>query len=211
MHIKIALTGKMRSGKDTVYSILAEELGLAIEKRAKRNGEVNVVNSHQHTFGEQLKKYAELLFPDQFVNGGKPRKLFQDFGQAMRKIDENIWVNKADQAIANQLKLNADIYISFITDLRQPNEYAYCRDNNYTIIRINASDDTRLARMTATGDNFAHENLQHETEVSINTYDVDYEIDNNISSQKALDQIRKDVQPIIKNILKNNLKELTYN
>lgn len=201
MHIKIAITGKMRAGKDTVYSILAEELELALKEVNNFTDGVFITN--QHTFGGQLKHFAELLFPEHFVGGGKPRQLFQDFGQTMRQIDENVWVKKADQAIQNKLKSTyADVHISYITDLRQPNEYKYCKENGFFILRVNATDEVRLARMMADGDNFTKEHLHHETETYVDGYEVDYDIHNNFTTQNGLNELRKEIKKLVKIILK---------
>lgn len=200
MHIKIAITGKMRAGKDTVYSILKEELELALNK--VNNFTAGVFITNQHTFGGQLKYFAELLFPEHFVAGGKPRQLFQEFGQSMRQIDEDVWVKKADQAIQNKLKsTHADVHISYITDLRQPNEYEYCKGNGFFILRVNATDEVRLARMKADGDNFTKEHLHHETETYVDGYEVDYDIYNNFTTQNGLEELRKEVKQLVKIIL----------
>lgn len=200
MHIKIAITGKMRAGKDTVYSILKEELELALNK--VNNFTAGVFITNQHTFGGHLKYFAELLFPEHFVAGGKPRQLFQEFGQSMRQIDEDVWVKKADQAIQNKLKsTHADVHISYITDLRQPNEYEYCKGNGFFILRVNATDDVRLARMKADGDNFTKEHLHHETETYVDGYEVDYDIYNNFTTQNGLEELRKEVKQLVKIIL----------
>lgn len=205
MHIKIAITGKMRAGKDTVYSILKEELELEL-KKVNNFAEADVVFlTNQHTFGGQLKHFAELLFPEHFVAGGKPRQLFQEFGQSMRQIDEDVWVKKVDQEIQNKLKsTHADVHISYITDLRQPNEYEYCRENGFFILRVNATDDVRLARMMADGDNFNKEHLHHETETHVDGYKVDYDINNNFTTQNGLEELRKEVKQLVKLILEEN-------
>ena len=203
MHIKIAITGKMRAGKDTVYSILKEELELALN--LKLNKIINYTDytdgvfiTKQHTFGGQLKHFAELLFPEHFVAGGKPRQLFQEFGQSMRQIDEDVWVKKVDQEIQNKLKsTHADVHISFITDLRQPNEYEYCKGNGFFILRVNATDEVRLARMMADGDNFTKEHLHHETETYVDGYEVDYDINNNFTTQNGLEELRKEVKQLV--------------
>lgn len=201
MHIKIAITGKMRAGKDTVYSILSEELELALKEVNNFTDGVFITN--QHTFGGQLKHFAELLFPEHFVGGGKPRQLFQEFGQTMRQIDEDVWVKKADQEIQNKLKsTHADVHISYITDLRQPNEYEYCKENGFSILRVNATDEVRLARMTADGDNFTKEHLHHETETYVDGYEVDYDIHNNFTTQNGLEELRKEIKKLVKIILK---------
>src|SRR5699024_2687975 len=154
---------------------------------------------NQHTFGGQLKYFAELLFPEHFVDGGKPRQLFQEFGQTMRQIDEDVWVKKADQAIQNKLKsTHADVHISYITALRQPNEYECCGENARFILRGNATDEVRLARMMADGDNFTKEHRHHETETYVDGYEVDYDINNNLTTQNGLEELRKEIKQLVK-------------
>ena len=196
-HIKIALTGKMRSGKDTVYGILRDEF------EAPSLGKAQVV---QYTFGGRLKHFAHELFPDE-LSKGKPRKLYQEFGQLMRQIDPNVWVNQVHKKISQVedyavfVDEHNSIVVSIITDLRQPNEYKYCRDNGFHIIRIKASDETRMARMKANGDNVSLGDLKHETESYVDAYDVDYEIDNDSLSSSSIYNIELQVEKIVADIL----------
>lgn len=192
-HIKIALTGKMRSGKDTVYGILRDEF------EAPSLGKAQV---DQYTFGGRLKHFAHELFPDE-LSKGKPRKLYQEFGQLMRQIDPNVWINQVHKEIsqAEVVDEHDSIVVSIITDLRQPNEYKYCRDNGFHIIRIKASDETRMARMKADGDNVSLGDLKHETETYVDSYDVDYEIDNDSLSSSSIYNIELQVEKIVADIL----------
>lgn len=197
-HIKIALTGKMRSGKDTVYGILKDEI------ESPSLGDKAQVT--QYTFGGQLKHFAHELFPDK-LSKGKPRKLYQEFGQLMRQIDPNVWVNQVHKKISQVedyavfVDEHNSIVVSIITDLRQPNEYKYCRDNGFHIIRIKASDKTRMARMKAEGDNVSLGDLQHETETYVDSYGVDYEIDNDSLSSSSIYSIELQVEKIVADIL----------
>lgn len=193
-HIKIALTGKMRSGKDTVYGILRDEF------ETPSLGDKAQVD--QYTFGGRLKHFAHELFPDE-LSKGKPRKLYQEFGQLMRQIDPNVWVNQVHKKISQVEVVDEhdSIVVSIITDLRQPNEYKYCRDNGFHIIRIKASDETRMARMKANGDNVSLGDLKHETESYVDAYDVDYEINNDSLSSSSIYNIELQVEKIVADIL----------
>ena len=193
-HIKIALTGKMRSGKDTVYGILRDEF------ETPSLGDKAQVD--QYTFGGRLKHFAHELFPDE-LSKGKPRKLYQEFGQLMRQIDPNVWINQVHKKISQVEVVDEhdSIVVSIITDLRQPNEYKYCRDNGFHIIRIKASDKTRMARMKADGDNVSLGDLQHETETYVDSYGVDYEINNDSLSSSSIYNIELQVEKIVADIL----------
>ena len=195
-HIKIALTGKMRAGKDTVYKMIEDELNYP-------KAQVT-----QLSFGEQLKHYANELFPYK-VRDGKPRKLYQDFGQLMRQIDPDVWVNQVDELLEQQEgyvfyfdKEERGLVISVITDLRQPNEYEYCKDNGFHIVRVNASDKARMVRMESTKDVVTVGDLNHETEQHIDTYRVDYEIENEGLHTNAIYNLELQVEQVLTDILK---------
>lgn len=168
-HIYIALTGKMRSGKDTV----AQQL---ISQFRKERFFVNKI-----AFGDALKVKAKELYPEEFVDGKKPRELYQWLGQTLRERNEDVWVNQVAQQINNINKdskewgYNPQVHI--ITDLRQPNEYQFCKDNNFIIIKVECDDATRINRMNALGDNYTPTDLHHDTETHIDSFIADTVID----------------------------------
>ena len=117
--LKVAITGKIRSGKSTVTSILEEELRAI-------NDNIEVV---QVGFGGMLKYFAHDIFLVKHTEE-KPRKLYQEFGQAMRHVSlvlnghENVWVNLLDfytQSLIDERADDDSILAFIITDLRQPN------------------------------------------------------------------------------------------
>ncbi|WP_232696154.1 deoxynucleotide monophosphate kinase family protein [Brevibacillus daliensis] len=189
-NVKVALTGKMRSGKDTVADYLAEHYGFT-----------------RFAFGDGIKRVCSELFPDQFADGKKPRALLQGVGQAMRAFDPDVWANRTLDKIDREDKaifrgayklLLCDEVISevqanplqvVITDLRQPNEYARLYTEGYVIIRVNASDDTRLERMRSAGDTFDLADLTHDTERYVDVFAVDYELNNNGTVRDLYEQI----------------------
>ncbi|MGG0793157.1 AAA family ATPase [Brevibacillus laterosporus] len=166
-NIKIALTGKMRSGKDTVAAYLVEHYDFV-----------------PYAFGDGIKRVCHELFPEHVANGKKPRALLQGVGQAMRAIDPDVWIKRTMREV-NQ----AQGFDVVITDLRQPNEYDRLRDEGFVIIRINAEDGTRLKRMEDAGDTFTEEDLYHETEQCIDWFEVDYDLYNDGSVLDLWEQI----------------------
>lgn len=200
-HIKIALTGKMRVGKDTVYQLLKDELFLRLPEEHQH---ANYISFGQFAFGDDLKTYAEAIFPEQFKDGKKPRHLFQDFGQLLRQINPDVWVNKVASKVHSHGFAHQELAVSFITDLRQPNEYEYCKNNGFHIVKVTAPDEIRLARMNSEGDKFSPKSLNHETESHIDTYETDYVIHNQFND---LDSLKFKVEQLSKNIL---IKEGVY-
>ncbi|MDA1545839.1 hypothetical protein PDJ83_15660 [Bacillus cereus group sp. TH253LC] len=65
-----------------------------------------------------------------------------------------------------------------VNGVRQPNEYQRLRDEGFIIIRVNASDDLRIGRAEKAGDVFTEEDLSHETEIHIDTFEAEYEVNN---------------------------------
>lgn len=177
-HIYIALTGKMRSGKDTVARYLSAQF-------RKEGFFVNRI-----AFGDALKAKAKELYPEEFTEGKKPRELLQWFGQTLRERNEDVWVNQVAQTINDKNKnskqwgYNPQVYI--ITDLRQPNEYQFCKDNNFIIIKIECDDITRINRMNVLGDNYTPTDLHHDTESHIDKFEVTCTIDTSELSKDEL-------------------------
>ncbi|QGG47683.1 AAA family ATPase [Heliorestis convoluta] len=155
--VKIALTGKMRSGKDTAGEYLVNKYGFK-----------------RFAFGDAVREICQQLYPEQ-IEEGKPRFLYQQVGQALRKQDRNVWVKTLLRQIENETTLDDNIVI---TDLRQFNEYQHVLTTGFTIGRIWANEKTRRERMKTLGDNFDYNDLYHETEQGIDALVVDYEIVN---------------------------------
>ena len=167
--IKVGLTGKMRAGKDTVTDYLVANYGFT-----------------KFAFGDALKEHANKIFD--VPAGAKPREIYQRFGQYCRAIDEDVWVRKCFQSIAESDRGNR-VFRPIITDIRQPNEYARCRAEGFVIIRVKADDSVRLERAREAGDKFDKESLNHETERHVDGFEVDFEIDNNGTWRGMAEQV----------------------
>lgn len=171
--MKIALTGKMRSGKSTVAEYLKANYGFT-----------------EFAFGDALKRYAHEIFGE---SSTKDRELYQWFGQTMRERDPDVWVRHLDEAVCDHFKscppVGAASKRVVVSDLRQPNEYEYCRREGYVIIRVTCPDDTRLKRIREAGDQFDMSMLNHETERFVDTFDVDFEVENGGRWIDAVEQV----------------------
>ena len=122
MTIKIALMGHARSGKDTFAKPLitgnSDELPLLTEIK----------------FASPISSIIEEYFPEQ---EGKPRELYQKIGQSMREIDPDVWVNYLDEMYHWWEHHSGNLTKGvIITDVRQPNEWQWCREHGFTIVKI---------------------------------------------------------------------------
>jgi dephospho-CoA kinase len=180
--VKIALTGKMRSGKDTVANHLYIRHGF--DKVA---------------FGDALKRIAHDTFPwvSEF---SKPRALYQ-FMNVMREYDKDVWIKHVEQAVKGAIDFHVNTGAEkigvVVTDVRQQNEVDWCRENGFTLIRVTAPDEERIARAIAAGDDFTVHDLCHETELAIDGFSVDYEIVNDGS----VDALKRKVDEILAEML----------
>lgn len=172
---KIAITGQMRSGKDSAADHMRFYYGF-----------------NKFAFGNALKRTAHEVFP-WITSESKPRRLYQKYGQTMRMLDKNVWVAHVERQIGHSVdyhvgqgESNIGIVIS---DLRQQNEYEWARANGFTIIRVTAPDELRIERAKKAGDDFSDTDLTHETEQAIGGFVVDYEIVNDGTVEELLAKV----------------------
>lgn len=162
--VKVALTGKLRAGKSYASAYLNVRYGFL-----------------PFAFGKELKRNFHRLFP-KVPQDPKPRHFYQKFGQLMREIDKDVWIDVTLREI--------DIYTSWkvgqdgearvlVEDVRQQNELDRLKELGYVIIRVHADDEVRIQRAIEAGDNFTAEDLAHETEVAVDSFEVDYTVTNN--------------------------------
>ena len=120
--MKIAISGKMCSGKSTISKIIQE-----------------YDNRYEiFSFGKKITILANELF-GMDINQ-KNRSLLIEIASKMREIDENVWVNY----IINQTK-NKEYCI--IDDLRFQNELELLEQNGWKIIQLNIDEDLQLERI----------------------------------------------------------------
>lgn len=179
---KIALCGKLRSGKDTVANHLHIKYGF-----------------DYIAFGDALKKNAHAVFPwvSEF---SKPRALYQNFGQLMRQIDPDVWVRHVERSINGyidfRVNMGADKIGIVLTDVRQQNEVDWCRANGFTLVRVTAPNEVRIGRAIEAGDDFTVHDLAHSTELEIDNFLVDYEINND----GTIDDLKRKMDDILTGI-----------
>jgi len=155
--MKIAITGKICSGKSTLANELKDKLKL-----------------EKYSFANNVKKYAKEIFEMEY----KDRKLIQDFAEKMKEIDNNIWIKQLNKEIKDKTHIVID-------DLRFENEYKYLKKNNYYIIKLVIDKNQQIKRIEDLYKDKAHEHLERlehisecnidklNADLTINTEDVD--------------------------------------
>jgi dephospho-CoA kinase len=164
--MRIALTGKMRSGKDTVANLIKS-----------KHPEYTTL-----AFSDGIKKVIQICFPEELEKGSKPRELYQRIGQELRKLNRHVWVNYVDR----ELQALPDSTNVIVTDCRQLNENKYLRDNGFIVVKVEADKDERLHRIKEAGEEITEEQFNHSTELEVDLIEPDYII-RNIGSIKKLE------------------------
>lgn len=183
----IALIGRTRSGKDQVFKII-EAQGYDVQRVA---------------FGDALKEKFYDIFPE-YNNKPKPIEHLIFFGQSMRKINEDVWVNstmgklRVNEHFYEQYGLQKPTYV--FTDVRQANEVEACKALNCVFIKIVASPDVRIARMEKLGEKVDVSVLHSNTERELESFDYDYIIHNNGSPETLAIKVKTVLKKIKKEI-----------
>tara|TARA_B110001450_G_C17556167_1_gene454745 strand:+ start:354 stop:875 length:522 start_codon:yes stop_codon:yes gene_type:complete len=107
--MKIAITGKMCSGKSSLANILLESNS----------------NFQIYSFGQKVKDVAKDLFDMK----EKDRSLLISIGTKMREIDPDVWINYI-------LKQTKDKTHCIVDDLRYQNEYEALSKSGFKIIQL---------------------------------------------------------------------------
>lgn len=156
--LKLAFIGPMRSGKSEAARYLAE-----------------TYDFERVSFGDHLRYCVETVWG---VNetGVKPRAQLQQLGQLARQFDPDVWVKplaaKVFQLTAGNANRERQVSV-VIDDLRQPNEYEWCKANGFTIVRVISTPDAQKQRIEALGEPYDPAHLAHETE----QHHLDFEVD----------------------------------
>lgn len=170
-NIKLAIVGLARTGKNTVADMIR-------------------LHSQEHimqlAFGDALKTEMFRMFPN-LPKDPKPRDEMIKFGQAMRDIQPNIWIEKLDECYKTYVEYGIQHFI--ITDVRQYNEYLWCKENGFTMVLVHAPVDVRKER---SGNEVFHD--VSETESEIHRIPANYKLYNHFGRDHLEGQIQKMLQ-----------------
>lgn len=151
--MKIAIVGKMCSGKTTIANMIMEKYP----------------NYERYSFGQKVKDVAV----DLFNMKGKDRSLLVKIGGYMRDINPDVWVNYL-------MKQIVEVDDCIIDDIRYQNEVDACIKNGFIFIKLNIPRDVQVERIKRVyPNNFEDhiENIDHNSETNELKIDKCIEID----------------------------------
>jgi hypothetical protein len=180
----IAFFGKMRAGKDEAFKILAG-MGFNVERVA---------------FGDAMKQQFSETFPH-IPMEPKPTKLLQEYGQACRAIDEDVWVRPTFKSIEfvkdiNFVNNQQDPTFVF-TDVRQPNEFKACKDAGCIMVYIKTPEWLRVERMIEAGEKVTREILDAQTERHVDNWVYNRMYDYKINNHGDLDEFQAEIRELV--------------
>jgi len=117
--MKIAIAGKMGSGKSYLCDYIIDNYKFG-----------------RTSFAKRVKELAVELFNMK----NKDRALLIDFATKMRSIDKNIWINA-------MLEESRSFHNIVVDDLRLSNEYETLRNEGWFLIKVKVDENIRVNRL----------------------------------------------------------------
>ena len=170
--MKIAITGKMGSGKSWIANLLVERYGF-----------------YKTSFAKRVKELVVELFDTHEKN----RELLIKFASYMRQIDSEVWIRQTLKDIDSQKNQHV-----VIDDLRLNNEYQALKKKGWFFIKLNIDEDLRVQRIKDTYLNDAESHLKHKYSITENDVCAfhnscfDLVIENNHVAKETIEKILND-------------------
>lgn len=140
--MKIAIAGKMGSGKSWIANLLVNEYGF-----------------YKTSFAKRVKELVVELFDTHEKN----RELLIKFASYMRQIDSEVWIRQTLKDIDSQKNQHV-----VIDDLRLGNEYRELKKQGWFFIKLNIDEEMRVQRIKDTYLNDSESHLKHQYSITEN-------------------------------------------
>lgn len=171
--LKIAVSGKMGSGKTTFYETLREFHNNNHHNISGKEDDV----VYRFSLADPVKEVAYNYFG--MPSDIKDRKLLQQIGQKFREIDPDVWVNLMINKVEKQeIKEWENWEAAICDDVRFPNEAKALKDDGWVMIRLEVSENEQKRRLkSAYGDGWEeHWKNRHEiSETALDNYDFEWD------------------------------------
>ena len=174
--MRIAICGKMGCGKTYLSDYLHTKY-----------------NFKQTSFAKKLKELAIELFDMEY----KDRRLLINFATKMREIDSSVWIRSMFKDIKSAKMVVLD-------DLRLNNEYITLKENNWFLIKIDISEDERIARLKKKYAEYYDEHSECFNSITEN--DV-IELDDSHFNMIITEQNYDEKLELLENMIKQNMIE----
>jgi len=158
---RIALSGKMCSGKSTIAHYLV-----------KRHGFTHLTFAHR----------VKLIAQDLFDSKTKDRQLLQQIGMRMREIDAQVWV----RYVLKEIPGDANCVIS---DVRFENEAKSLRGMGFVLVRLEIEPTLQLERITKLYGDIDASALNHVSERALDNFEFDYCVDGSLKKKDVLEVV----------------------
>ncbi|AFQ14639.1 hypothetical protein P9133_31985 [Bacillus thuringiensis] len=170
--MRIALCGEPRSGKDTVGNIIS-----------------SMVVVHRTAFGKFM-KFGYYKEHPEMLGLPKDREHMISWSQPLVDSYPNIWVHQLEREIEGYKNI-------VITDLRQPHEEKWCRENDFHIVRVHRPEEERRKAQLAKGENPDNKDLPYEVKADYPIYndgsleDLQSQVDNLLDCLNEIEMKRR--------------------
>ncbi len=167
--LKIAISGKARSGKDTVADLILQSY---FEKHEQQT--LNEFAAAKFAFANPIKKIILQMFPQTSKevlwgpseNRSKLipetnityRQLLLDIGKFGRNYNSNLWINSTFESI-QEWSVNRKNSLIIISDLRFKEEFYHLKTQNYYLIRVIRPNNTYLTEQPVASIDISETNL----------------------------------------------------
>jgi hypothetical protein len=158
--IKIAISGKINAGKNTLATLLVKHLGLT-ENEAKIVGLADpmknmilqmIPNANRECLFGPSDLRSNVISDDLLSDDGNPltyRQALLDLGKFGRNYNSNIWLN----ALVQDAELSKDKKAYIVSDVRFVNEFEYLHNADFYTIRIKRPSPERVNDISETDQN----------------------------------------------------------
>lgn len=172
--MRIAISGKMASGKSLVATYLVEHYGFT-----------------ELSFASKLKEVVADLFPH--CRYEKDRWLLIQVGELLRGLDPRVWIRHLIKEVGG-----GNIVVS---DLRYPLEYDTLKRAQFITVRMKASYESRLDYIKHAYPDMPLMLMDDSSETALDHHPFDYEICND--ADVTMEQVYAQVDNMIKGIEKH--------
>lgn len=175
----IGITGKARSGKDTLAEYMKNLLPAVSVPFAFKLKQI-----HKEIYGESTKKDRHGLI---------------GIGQKLREFDPDIWIIAWLKEVTKRVEEGQFVIAQ---DVRQYNEYSFLKSMGAIIIKLTADEDKRIQKIKELDGEESLKYLKDKTETELESFDYDFEIHNPYNEIQFSSEINKLVGEIIEKYIK---------